>query len=147
MAWGKTRLEAFFEKVDQTDSCWNWTAAKSNTGYGNFYDGEKCISAHRWSYLNFVGEIPEGRQIDHMCNNTSCVNPDHLRVVTPKENWRRSNIASAVNARKTHCNYGHELSGENMFRIGTRRRCRACDRRRSLAYYYNCKAKNVGGAP
>lgn len=58
--------------------------------------------------------ISDGLQIDHLCRNTWCVNPTHLESVTPKVNTLRSNAQSAINARKTHCNRGHPLSGSNI---------------------------------
>lgn len=79
----------FFEKVEQTDTCWNWTAAKDEKGYGLFRTGgaQKHMSrAHRFSYELHVAPIPAGLLIDHICHNTSCVNPSHLRVVTNKQN-------------------------------------------------------------
>lgn len=84
----KTRL---LKHVIKTDSCWIWTGATRGKGYGMMSLGSKnSISAHRFSYELFVGSIPEGMQIDHLCMNKLCVNPKHLEPVDNKENQRRA---------------------------------------------------------
>lgn len=85
-------LTRFMQKVEQTEDCWNWSASKfAASGYGQFNfkpAGKRRIPtpAHRVSWELLVGPIPEGMQIDHACRNRSCVNPDHLRLATPKQN-------------------------------------------------------------
>jgi hypothetical protein len=75
----------FWSKVDKSGECWIWTAGKFAGGYGCYWDG-KSRKAHRVSYEEHFGPIPEGMQIDHTCHNTCCVNPAHLRTVTGKQN-------------------------------------------------------------
>jgi hypothetical protein len=103
-------------------------AFKMPKGYGKFTisTGIKIL-AHRYAYLMFKGEIPEGLTIDHLCRFTSCVNPDHLEAVTLKVNILRGGTIFAVNSRKTHCHRGHPLEGRNL-RINKKgeRNCRAC---------------------
>jgi HNH endonuclease len=65
--------------------CWRWTGDVSVRGYGRI----KRRAAHRVSYELFVGPIPAGMTIDHLCFNTRCVNPAHLEPVTAEENLRR----------------------------------------------------------
>lgn len=80
--------QRFWSKVDKTESCWVWTASiYQDNGYGQFSDaeGRKCV-AHRWSYEDQVGAVPDGLWLDHICWNRRCVNPTHLRVVTTKQN-------------------------------------------------------------
>ncbi|WP_338185886.1 HNH endonuclease signature motif containing protein [Jatrophihabitans sp.] len=83
----------FLQYVDQSGPCWTWTGVRHRTrGYGRFYvggRGGRYVQAHRWSYEHFVGPIPDGLEIDHLCAVTSCVNPAHLEAVTPDENKRR----------------------------------------------------------
>jgi hypothetical protein len=84
----------FFSKVTKQENCWLWTACRYTTGYGKFsvknpnVAGPRWIPvpAHRWSYEYAKGPIPDGLQIDHICRVRSCVNPDHLRAVTSKQN-------------------------------------------------------------
>lgn len=82
----KTFEDRFWEKVEKTEGCWNWTAAKAG-GYGRFQVRKKeQVQAHRVAYELTNGPIAPGLFIDHMCHNRACVNPNHLRTVTNKQN-------------------------------------------------------------
>jgi hypothetical protein len=81
------RAEAYV--VDPRAGCWVWQLSKNPKGYGSIWHEGKCWAAHRLSYTLLVGPIPEGLQLDHLCRNTSCVNPAHLEPVTNTENQRR----------------------------------------------------------
>lgn len=124
------RLIAFRNKYDIAESgCWLWKGALVNgrgLSYGQFYNGTKSELAHRFSYRKTIGEIPVGLTIDHLCRNTRCVNPKHLEVVTNRENIMRGEGVTARNARKTHCNKGHEFTPENTIYGVNDRECRTC---------------------
>lgn len=136
-------LQRFWEKVilgyggsgPGGSECWVWVGGRSTAGYGGFDGGDLGYSAHRWSYMHFVGPIPEGLELDHLCRNPACVNPRHLEPVTGRENKLRGTSPAAVNAKKTHCPKGHPYSGSNL-RISRsgKRRCRRCGCLRTIAW-------------
>ena len=111
--------------------CWLWLLQPNKqTGYGEFWYDKKRYLAHRLSYELEKGPIPEGLQIDHICRVRSCINPDHLRCVTIKENVLCGVGPAAQNLVKTHCKYGHEFTLENTryaAKYGNRI-CRECTR-------------------
>lgn len=119
-----TPRERFLAKIEvQADGCWIWTASLDTHGYGQFYDGKKLRKAYRVAYELYVGPVPEGLQLDHLCRVRRCVNPSHLEPVTQAENLRRGALA------RTHCKHGHPFAGENLAILNGRwRRCRICAR-------------------
>lgn len=108
--------------------CWIWTGAKNKRGYGNmWYRGGRMV-VHRMSYSAFVGTIPDGLTLDHLCKVPSCVNPSHLEPVTYQENILRGNGLAAQNANKRSCKNGHEY-GVRMVRGEAKGRyCVECKR-------------------
>lgn len=120
--------ERFWAKVKKTDTCWLWEGTTWN-GYGQVFvnTARGSVPAHRFAYELLVDSIPDGLQIDHLCRNPCCVNPEHLEPVTKRENVLRGVGASAQNTRKTHCIRGHEFSGANLYlHPDGYRVCRAC---------------------
>lgn len=82
-------VERFWKRTIQSpDGCWEWVGTITNSGYGSLSDSGQVL-AHRFAYELLVGPIPEGLQIDHLCNVRNCVNPAHLEPVTGLENMRR----------------------------------------------------------
>lgn len=122
------RLESKIVK-DKITKCWTWKAATGGKGkhiYGIMLNpiSGKMEGAHRISYETYVSRIPSGLEIDHLCRNTLCINPEHLEPVTRSVNLRRG-INHGRDA--THCKRGHPLSGDNIeFKKNGTRRCLAC---------------------
>ncbi|RJU01990.1 HNH endonuclease [Arthrobacter frigidicola] len=94
-------IERFWAKVDKAGGCWTWTASKTSTGYGVvglWRDGRTImVKAHRMSYFLANGADPAGMDIDHTCHNTLCVNPEHLREATHKQNMEHRAAANTGN--------------------------------------------------
>lgn len=79
------RFDAKYE-VDLETGCWVWQGTLDPSGYGTFWAVGKNRPAHRVSYERHVSEIPDGLFLDHKCFRRSCVNPEHLRLATNKQN-------------------------------------------------------------
>ena len=105
-------IDRFWEKVIiNPSSCWEWQGCLVE-GYGQFWDGQSLVYAHRFLYKQMIGEVPIGLQLDHLCRNRKCVNPDHLEVVTPKTNINRGICSNRI---KTHCPQGHPYTEVNTY--------------------------------
>jgi hypothetical protein len=137
------RVEQFLAYVEPVESgCWEWRAYRDRGGYGRSFSldrGRGSQLAHRVSHRLFVGPIPDGLHIDHLCRNKGCVNPDHLEPVTQQENNRRQQAAANI----THCPRGHSLDdayhdGPN----GTARKCRQCTKDRIRRRYWRIRLAN-----
>lgn len=127
-------------RINSINGCWEWTAAISPKGYGQFAvrwsDGTKTTTSHRWAmrFFNFNEKpLPKDLCVDHLCANRKCCNPMHLRLCTSRENTFATNsrATAKLHADKTHCPKGHPYSGENLKQYlcsGTRRICKICQR-------------------
>jgi hypothetical protein len=133
---------------DLETGCLRWTGGKSASGYGNMRGPDGTHEGvHRVSYRLFVGEIPEGYDIDHVyargCRHVDCFEPAHLEAVTHAENMRR------VYERMTHCKFGHPYTPENTYACDNGRgymgrKCRTCradkDKKRDRSQRYTKRA-------
>lgn len=121
------RLMLRIEK--DASGCWLWTGAINHGGYGSAWCDGRSWLAHRLSYATFVGPIPDGLSVDHLCFVPRCINPSHLRLLTVSENAQ--NLRTALSDR---CKRGHLFDAENTMwqkdyakpERGLHRLCRAC---------------------
>lgn len=128
LIWGDPGRR-FWSKVDKSGECWLWTGTLTYDGYGIFGVKGERTGAHRWAWRLAGREIPEGMHLDHLCRVRNCVRLDHLEVVTPAENNRRSASPTAANAQKSHC---PRCDGEYSYDRNGGRYCQPChsERRR-----------------
>lgn len=136
----------FWRQVRKGEGCWEWTGPLTADGYGIFTARTTLrahtYSAHRVSWELERTRIPDGLTIDHLCRNTSCVNPSHLEPVSQGVNTLRGYGPTAKNARQTHCKNGHELVAPNLIRRANgRRECRTCYNERQRTYWAQGRRK------
>jgi hypothetical protein len=131
----KTIRDYLSEHTDISDAtgCWLWGGHIDKRGYGRL----RGKGAHRLTYQEFVGPIPDGLDLDHLCRVTACVNPQHLEPVTPIENIRRRSAAYKA------CKHGHEFTPENTYRHSGRRHCRTCQRERQRRAPAGASSDNI----
>jgi len=97
-------LARFIKNIDVRgdDECWNWTAGRFSSGYGQFRVGENKVRVHRIAYLARNGDLPrynekgEELYVCHHCDNKICCNPDHLFLGTSKDNTRDAYIKKRI---------------------------------------------------
>lgn len=124
--WSKVELGPTPEDRPDLGPCWIWTRALNSRGYGQWAVDGVSKSVHRIVHEVFIGPIPDGLTIDHLCRVTNCANPHHVEAVTSAENNRRK-PASLV----TQCPEGHPYDEANTIvsSHGTRS-CRECNNAR-----------------
>lgn len=101
--WAK--IEVSTEHFFDGEPCWNWTGYIHPLGYGQFRPdarqkhngGKPQTSPHRFAYEHFIGDIPEDKEIDHLCQRKHCANPRHLEIVTRQVNLARRDQAQGHN--------------------------------------------------
>lgn len=123
-------LERFWAKVTPApdeSGCLLWTGCFGGKGYGWLRVDGRAQPAHRLAYEHFIGEIPKGMTLDHLCRTRLCVNWTHVEPVTRGENVLRGIGFAAENANKTHCPHGHAYDEANTYYTKNGwRGCRTC---------------------
>ena len=140
-------IERFRAKVNLQygGACWEWLGSLSTNGYGFIWHNGHNVRAHRFAYEYFNRTtIPPDKEVDHLCRNHKCVNPDHLELVTRRENVIRGVNPELLKQRMlslTHCRQGHEFSNDNTY-IDYRgyRGCKICKRVSNHKAYRKYKA-------
>jgi hypothetical protein len=141
----KSASELFWPRVETgwTDQCWEWTGPTLKNGYGQFGSGKNrgmSTLAHRASYTMIKGDPGDDMQVDRLCHNKACVNPQHLEAVTPQINTQRARSDGLIgecrngNQGKTRCPEDHPYSGENLIIRRGKRHCRECGRKAAREY-------------
>lgn len=138
---GIGRPGSFLVKVDVSSGCWNWQGAGDR--YGVITRNGRSRGAHRYFYETLVASIPAGLQIDHLCRNTRCVNPNHMEPVTGRVNTLRGDGPTAQNAVKAYCDAGHAFDTDNTYVRDEGRYCRACRRDAQRRYMQKPEAKRL----
>lgn len=124
-------IESIMSRIsfEPFSGCWIWMGCTDTMGYGQVRRNNKNNQVHTVTYQNFIGLIPDGLELDHLCRIRCCCNPHHLEPVTHRENVRRGMSGKATGARKrarTHCRHGHEYTPENTNNKSGYRICLAC---------------------
>lgn len=135
--------------IDHATGCWLWQGTIQPNGYGQIYMGvqHRTSRVHRVSYETFVGPIPEGLVLDHLCRNRACANPAHLEPVTIGENVMRGETIAARNRVKTHCIHGHEFTAQNTATDAKGgRRCQTCNREQCRRQHARRRAERRAAA-
>jgi len=143
---GLSLLDRLLNKIiiNQHTNCWEWQGSTNNIGYGFIRDGRNMRTAHRVSYEEHVGVIPKGMCVCHTCDNTKCINPNHLWLGT-----RKQNTIDMLNKGR-HRPFGW-VPGTPGLRTGVKlpkQHCKYCNRNISTSNYKkyhgdNCKMKPI----
>lgn len=158
MRWGQGLAERVESKIRENPEtgCWDWQGSKYKQGYAKTSCAGVTLRVHKILYKGMIGDIPEGRELDHLCRNRGCVNPSHLESVTHAENIRRGAISRGLTGEscqrsyrganwvpsdttggwhKAECKRGHRMIGENVRTTSVGgRQCRACKRLAQRTY-------------
>lgn len=110
------RFNSSYE-IDADSGCWNWVRSLRGRGYGAIRVNGKTQIASRVSYQLHIGTIPIGYVVCHRCNNTKCVNPDHLYAGTYSENTRQAVSEGRQFRASGETNGSAKLTSEIVYKI------------------------------
>lgn len=147
--FGDSRLaQRFWDKVsvNKRTGCWEWAASKQQGGYAQYRHMGTMRLGHRVAYIELVGTVPPGLELDHLCRVRHCVNPAHLEPVTRRENTLRGDAPDRLRQRhtaRTHCPAGHPYDETNTYHLKDRpgRQCKECTRARCREYQRRKRAE------
>jgi len=127
----KPPITRIYEKIKYVGNCWIYTGSKDRYGYGRIGIKLRRVSTHRFMYEYYCGSISPDLELDHLCRNHACCNPEHLEAVSHQVNMHRGN-----NGMKTHCKNGHEFNPENTYiKKDGSRNCKLCNITFATEYY------------
>lgn len=100
------------------NGCIIWTGGQNDNGYGQLTFRHEHLSTHRFVWKYFKGSLPDkSKQIDHICRNRLCVNPEHLRIVSVTENHLNSKTSDEGGLNKRQCSKGHDLTDPSSYNV------------------------------
>lgn len=123
--------EAFLLHVEKTATCWLWKGGRTGTNqeYGAHSFRNQLHTAHRWSYILFIGPVTDEIVVDHKCLNTLCVNPEHLQLLT---SWESLQKRPLMRKNVSECKNGHPYTNDNSYYYQGNKQCRRCHANREL---------------
>ncbi len=119
-----------YAEINLVTGCWDWTGHRNALGYANTSFKGRPWTTTRLIYAAKHGPFDPDLDVCHSCDNPMCVNPEHLRVDTHKNNLLDASRRKRLNGQwKTHCKRGHPLSGDNLYIWAPSgfRQCKKCD--------------------
>lgn len=114
--------------IEPNSGCWLWLGYVNAHGYGTmWWSSQRPVrQTHPVIYEFFLGPVPPGLELDHLCRTRSCCNPCHLEPVTRRTNLLRGDTFAARKLTQTHCERGHLFDDKNTYYWRGRRHCRLC---------------------